>query len=341
MKIGSNLQLINMFNPGFQIQIDTAVIDYRQPSGLNSITEILIEQEINGAANRLTLVLGESNELSVNRGDSVIVNLGYEEELITVFKGEVDRVIPEIEQRLIKCADSGQCLLSLRINQTFEELTSGEIVGELASSAGVSDTKTDPGIELPSFVIDAGKNGFEHILDLAQKNGFDFYIDTDDQLVFKQFKTSNPVRTFLYGQDILKVEIFQQIQEFQKVEVRGESPASSQGIEKAHFLVKSFEDLLGTAGDGSPVLNIQDPVVKTRAVADTVAAAAFNEIERKAIRGRIKTLGAPDIKLADIIGIEEVPGKSLNGSFQVRGISHIFNESHGFISHLMIRSIGN
>ena len=349
-----------MDNPRFQIQVGGAQLDSQVPSNLNSVAEVYVEQEINSLANCVQLTLGlpdglqitsadqlanvasvSTASLSIRRGDPINIGLGYADELISVFSGEVDEVVPGVQQQQVKSLDAARKLQALRINQTYEQQTAGEIVADLATRAGVQIAEKEAGIEFFIYVIDDFQNGFEHILELATKIGFDFYVNVDNQLVFVPLTAKPAIKTFRYGIDVLQLEVFFQNAAFEKVEVRGESPTSSQGIEKSHWLVKSFEDSLGVAGIGPTTLHIQDPAIKTKAVADAVADGVFKGLKAKAVRGHLKTLGAPEIHLGDIIEIADFPNEALNGSYQVRKIQHLFNQHQGFVSTFHFTGLGN
>ena len=349
-----------MDNPRFQIQVGGAQLDSQVPSNLNSVVEICVEREINSLANCVQLTLGlpdglqitsadqlanlpsvSTTSLSIRRGDPVNIGLGYADELVSVFSGEVDEVVPGVQQQQVKSLDAARKLQALRINQTYEQQTAGDIVADLAASAGVQIGEKQAGIEFFIYVIDDCKNGFEHILELATKIGFDFYVNADNQLVFEPLTEKTAVKTFRYGIDVLQLEVFLRDATFEKVEVRGESPASSLGVDKSHWLVKSFEDSLGVAGSGPQTLHIQDPTIKTKAVADAVADGVLKSLTAEAVRGYLKTLGAPEVHLGDVIEVADFPDEVLNGSYRVRKIQHLFNQREGFVSVFQFTGLGN
>jgi phage protein D len=336
-----------------------AELDSQVPSNLNVVTSFSVELQMNGPANRFELILGRSDRLtigeseilpgaplpgaerlSISRGDPVTVGLGYEDEMVAVFSGEVNEVLPGIKHLRVMALDGARKLQQMRINQTYEQQTTGDIVADVASTAGVTVGNKDAGIEFPFYVIDDQKTGYEHILELAQKNGYDFYFDDENRLIFKAFSETPPAKVFRYGVDVLNLEIAYQDPRVERVEVRGESPASSQGIEKAHWLVKSFEDSLGVAGTGSRVENLTDPVIRTKAAADAMAAAKLSSVSANVVSGRVRVLMAPDVKLGDIVQAEGFPDGTLNAAYHIRGLQHIYSPREGFISEFRFRAAG-
>lgn len=330
-----------MFHPRFMLQIGSSTLDSQVPADSNSVVGVCFESGINTAApGRLTVEAGGAGDLCPEVGESVVAQLGYGEDTVTVFTGEVVSLSPEIDRLRIIGSDSMHKLVSLRLNQTYEQQTAGYIVSDLASQADVQVSNAESGIEFPFYVADSIKNAAEHVLELAGKCGFAFYFDADDGLYFGPLSTGAPVRTFRYGLDVLGVNLSRRDPMYGKVEVWGESPASSQGVEKAHWLVKDFADSLGASGSGSPAMALQYPDLKTKEAADLAAAGALEGISAKRTRGRIRTLGAADVMPGHIIAIEDFPDNSINGDYRVVSIRHMLNKPAGFISEMIFQAKG-
>jgi len=279
--------------------------------------------------------------LSVRTGDKVTIHLGYHTDLTQVFSGEVDEIIPGIDALVVNALTSDRHLLTLRYNQIYERQSAGNIVRNLASRANVSTGTIDNGVDFPLYAVDDGKNGYEHILELAKKCGYECFVDTTGALMFREAAQGPVAKTFEYGFDILKARIFRHESAIQKVEVRGESPASSLGNEKAHWLVKSFEQSLGIAGTGKPIRNVQDLTIKTKAAADTVAAARLDQLNARITRGHLTVLGVPAIMLGDSIKLTEMPEPDLNGTYKVRAIQHKFTREDGFLSEVAVQGVAD
>lgn len=345
-----------MLFPRFDLTIGTYRFDSRDATVLNLVNSVRVILELNSAVNFLTLELtgdytsvhGDSpsgNNLNFGdapfaSGDKVTLALGYEDDITQVFSGTLDHLYPGIETLHLQAFDSGKKLLDYRTNQIYEQSTAGDIVADLASQIGVSVDQNEAGIEYPFYTVDETKNVFEHMQDLAQQNGFDLYINAEDALVFKKYTANSPVKTFTYSQDILTFNLHQQPAQFQKITVCGESPASSEGMEKAHWLSKKNDDSLGQAGTDAPGFNIYEPTIKTKDAADVVAEA---RLEKSLLRQNIaflKTLGTSDQFLGDPIGIQGLFGEE-SQPYKVIGITHQFDKTKGFITDLMLQGQNN
>ena len=123
------------------------------------------------------------------------------------------------------------------------------------------------------------------------------------------------------------------------VEAWGESPASSQGEESWAWLVKDFGGLKGSAGSGEPLLPLERLALRTAAAAKTAADAALTAIQRQALRGRLVTIGLPEVKLGEAIRLVGLPDESLNTSFQVRSVTHRITKRSGFTTTIGFRAI--
>ncbi|MEN8220472.1 MAG: hypothetical protein ABFS56_29810, partial [Pseudomonadota bacterium] len=51
-------------------------------------------------------------------------------------------------------------------------------------------------------------------------------------------------------------------------------------------------------------------------------------------QGKVRALGAAEIKLGDALQIAQMPINSQNGTFKVTGIQHRLNGHHGFTSEI-------
>jgi phage protein D len=216
-------------------------------------------------------------------------------------------------------------LLDLRVNQVYENQSAGNIVSDLAGRANVMTGEVSDGLRFPMYAIDDTKNAYEHIRDLAEKCGFDVYIDSENELVFKKYERKSP-QTFEYGKDIIQAEVNDQKPMAVSVLVCGESPSSFKGADTSHWLTK--REVEGVAGSGAG-LSIQDPTVKDKDTAEKVAEAKLEALERS-LSGAVKTIGKAEVKLGETIEVKGMPNAKMNGEFQIRSVEHFLSKTEGF-----------
>ncbi|MGD2088503.1 MAG: hypothetical protein PVH61_20165 [Candidatus Aminicenantes bacterium] len=329
-----------MYNPVYKIKVGSVDIDSSQPGTMGPVIRISTLASMTPAAGTVTIILAQGNGQNVQKDDPVSIELGYDDQTVTVMKGTVQYIKPGFETLKIIAYTPVQKLLDLRLNQTYENQSAGDIVSDLAGQVNMDTQTVENGIQFPFYVIDDRKNGWEHLHDIAQKCGFDLYLTPDSKLVFKEFKNSSAAFTLTYGKTIISLIHSDMPQDFKSVTVRGESPASSQGSSTSHWLTKSFENFKGSTGTETPELSIQDAVVRTKEAADASAKGRMNIIQRKKHQGMVDIIGNANIKLGDIFEIKQAPQSDLNGLFQVRAVSHTMNKKAGFKTRIHFWGMG-
>jgi phage protein D len=319
-----------MYNPVYKIKVGSVDIDSSQPGTMGRVLGISTFASMTPAAGAVTIILAQGNGQNVQKDDPVSIELGYGGQTVPVMKGTVQNIKPGFDILKIIAYTPVQKLLDLRLNQTYENQSAGDIVSDLAGQVNMDTQTVEKGIPFPFYVIDDRKNGWEHLYDIAQKCGFDLYLTPDSKLMFKEFKKSSAAFTLTYGKTIISLRHSDVPQDFNSVTVRGESPASSQGTNTSHWLTKSFDNFKGSTGTEKPVRSIQDAVIRTKEAADASAKGRMNFIQRKRQQGTVDIIGNANIKLGDIFEIKQAPQNDLNGLFQVRAVSHTLNKQTGF-----------
>ena len=168
--------------------------------------------------------------------------------------------------------------------------------------------------------------------------GFDVYINHENKLVFEKFFNGKRVHFIDHGKHIIEMEVLRTPPRVGRVEAWGESPTATQGESAAAWLSRDFSGSRGQAGSGSLFL-LERPALRTRAAANAAAQAALTEIERRTLRGRVVTLGRPEIRLGDAIRLRELPDETLNGNYQVRDVTHRITKLGGFTTTVGFRAI--
>jgi len=312
-----------MLKPSYKIQIGSETFE---PSTSSDVVSVRVNLDMDTPADRFETVFNASDKSSrLKKGDDASISLGYEENLVNVFKGAIDTIEPDISKIVIAGLSFVSRLLDLRMNQVYENQSAGSIVYDLAGRAGVKTAEVSDGLRFPMYAIDDTKNAYEHIRDLAEKCGFDVYMTSDNKLVFKKYERKSP-HTFEYGKDITHAEVDDQEPVAVRVLVHGESPSSFKGADTSHWLTK--REVEGVVGSGAGLL-IQDPTVKDKDTAERVAKAKLDVLKRS-LSGTVKTIGRAEVKLGDTIKIEEMPSALMNGEFQVRSVEHFLSKTEGF-----------
>jgi phage protein D len=294
-----------------------------------------------GAADRLTLSLGQVGSFRPAVDQHVDVELGYvdADSLEPVVKATIVESDPGLVQRRVVAHGSARALQRTRLDRTFEQKTAGDIVEELAAEADVEVATADAGSRFPAYVVDGRRDAYAHIGQLAELCGFDRYVDRDGKLVFAFFTGGRTTHVFEHGRHILELELEERPAVATRVDAFGESPGAQRGDDSWAWLTKDFGAFAGTAGDGTPVRLLERSVLRTGQSAQRAADAAFTELERRRRRGYVLVLGAPQVRLGDSLRISGAPEPGLDAIYQVRSITHRIDKRDGFTTRIQFRSI--
>lgn len=329
-----------MFQPAYKLTLGSSVIDAVADPTRSTVTVLDVSLDLDVPADQVTIKLGRVDGPQPAIGDDVNVELGYADDTTArVFTGKVAKVQPDITTTRVTGLNRIDELLALRIEQTYQNKSAGQIFRDLAGQARVSVDVVEEGVHFLAYVADGRRNAYQHMRALADKSGFDVYTTPEGKLAFRQFAGNATSHVFEYGQHIIELEVQAVQAAAQQVKVFGESPADSQGEAAFAWLAKRFNP--GTAGTEAPTLLIEDPSLRTRAAADTAARAAARRLSQRTLVGRLKALGRAQVKLGDRIRIVGSPDERMNATFQVRSVRHRLTKKAGFTTEVTFWSIGS
>ena len=286
--------------------------------------------------NSAWIALAPAAGVSVAPGDAVSVELGYGDDLKTLFTGTVETVDWGIEQVAFRAAGAARALVNARFNRFFEKSKAGDIVANVAGLLDVATGSVEPGLEFQAYAFSDGVTTWDGLRQLAERCGFDLYADVKDQLVFAKY-TPAKTHPFQFGVNVLSLRVDRPAETITGAEVYGESPSSfGQGQEAYSWLTK--KDVKGTAGgiggsggNGGIIARRFDPAVRTEEDAGRVAQAVLAALSaRRACT--LKALGAPAVRLGDAVEISRMPQADQNGTFKVIAVSHRLDVKTGFSS---------
>ncbi|HUI01876.1 MAG TPA: hypothetical protein VLX56_09645 [Nitrososphaerales archaeon] len=294
------------------------------PESSTDLLSVRVDMAMNGPAGCFEAVLRSGGGLSVARGDTVTASLGYDDQE-TVFTGVVDTVDARLHTLRVFGLNSLSKMMRNRANTFYESQTCGAIVTDMAGTADVSTGEVEDGLTLPFYTIDSSRTLQDHTLDLAKRNGFDVFANSDDELCFKAYESSSAT-TFEYGKDIISVSRLDQEPVYKGAKVFGESPSSSQGDDSVHWLTKS--PVQGESGSDSKLI-VQDVSVRDTDSAGTAAESISGRLA-KSIVVLLDVVGDATVKLNDTVGISGTPDSTIDGEYQVVRVEHFLSKSKGF-----------
>ena len=325
-----------MLHPSFKCEIGSLTLEPDTSDDI-SIINVKLGMDSDGPS-YFEGLLGRRRRKGQNvgfaKGDKVTISLGYKDndggrkgQLTNVFNGSIDSVKAQDSKIKITALIPIIKLCNLRLDRFYEQQSAGAIVKDLAHSADVSIDAVSEGIQFPSYAISSGKSAYEHIMELADLCGFDFYSTNKAKLVFRKYEPRK-MHLLEYGNNIINIHKVDQSPSTESVKVFGSSPSSSRGSDVWHWLTK--KNVQGSSGieRGNTQLSIQSKAIRDEDTAKEVADVTLKRL--KSLMVVINTVGNAKIMLGDAAKIQGVPEQDLNGEFQVRGIEHFLSKSYGF-----------
>jgi phage protein D len=268
--------------------------------------------------------------------DEGSVSLGYADDSpVLTFTGKVASLRRGIGGLTrITATSGGAALARLRVNQSYEGQTAGDIVNDLTGRAEVAVGTVEDGIDLPFYVIDDRRSAWAHIAALARKSGYLALVTPEGELFFGPYEPGDPVQTFRYGEDILVLEAREGSPEVGAVTTWGEGAAGSQGKDAWSWLVKDPAAVQGSAGGDGPARWVHDPALRSGDAAQIAAEGIAAAAGRLQVTGTLVVPGAPTVTAGSTIEIDGAPQDALNGTFLVRWVRHRLAKREGFITRL-------
>ncbi|MFH0344626.1 MAG: hypothetical protein ACHBNF_21445 [Chromatiales bacterium] len=330
-----------MIKPAYKLTLGRKLIDTTDEPKASTVVDLTVALDMDTPADSFTLVLGNVGRFRPAREDEARIELGYADNggLTQVMAGEVVRVEPNLTTICVLGHSAAEELLRTFVEQTHESKTAGAIVRDLADKAGVDVAIAEDGINFPAYVIDGRRSVDRHMRDLAGLCGFDVYINADGELVFEKFIGGKTVHVFEFAKHIIELEAERSNPRAGRVEAFGESRAGQNGDESWAWLTKDFSGAKGQAGAGDPLLLLEKPELRTSDAARAAAQASMTAIQRRTLRGRLLSLGRPEVKLGDAIRVSGMADGALNANFQVRSVVHRITKLEGFTTTVGFRSI--
>ena len=327
-----------MLRPAYKLTIGDKLIDTADEPRASTVVGLSVSLTIGAPADNFALALGNVGSFRPARNDEVSVELGYADNggVTKVITGVVTTTEPGLTLTRVLGYGGEMKLMRTFHDQTYERMTAGAIVRDLAVKAAVKVETAEDGINFPAYVVDARRSAHAHMLDLAAYCGFDLYFTPDDRLVFERFVGGKAVHVFEYGKHILALDVRRTPPLAEKVEVWGESAADSNGASASAWVTTDFSGSKGSAGSGATLL-LERPALRTSLAARTAAEAALTALKRRTLRGSLTSVGRPEVALGDAVRLTGLDDDSLNATFQVRAVTHHIGKAGGFKTRIDFR----
>lgn len=270
------------------------------------------------------------------RDEAGSVALGFQDSgAELVFTGHVERIRTSlVGPARITAVNGGANLAQLRVTQSYEKQSAGDIVRDLAQRAGVETDAIEGGVDLPFYALDATQTAYQHIARLARLSGFQARMTPEGKLAFAAPATGSPVHAFAYASDVLGMDVYEMPPQLGAVTVTGEGAAGNQGADAWGWIVKDPASLSRSAGTGQPERQFSVPELRSADTAQSAADAIAGAAVRGGLAGRLLVPGAPGVAPGSAVEVTGAPEEALNGTWLAARVRHRFSKSEGFTTLL-------
>jgi len=240
----------------------------------------------------------------------------------------------------IVIANGSTRLAGLRVQQSFEDQSAGQVVKELVNQAQVTAGDIADGPDLSFIVLDGGRSAWEHIAQLSRLSGHLARVNAAGELDFTPPGDGEPAQAFAWGGDVLGLERTETPASFDAVTVSGEGAAGSQGKDAWNWLVKQPAPVTGSAGSGARTRAFSERALRSADAVRAAAQALADAAARASMTGTVLVPGAPAVAPGLRIKLQGTPGGAFDGDFLVTRVRHTYDKRGGFRSRITFTGSG-
>lgn len=279
--------------------------------------------------NRLTAHFPPDAPINPDLGAPVLLDLGNGEREETVFTGEVQTISRAFDGLKLVAVDGGGLLSAIRPTTTFEQVSAGRVIKELAGEAGVSVDAVADGIDLTFYVADPGHTAWEHIARLAGWSGTFARVDADGTLTVFEIGAGTADLALAYGRDLTDLTHRTRSDGALEMRVVGESAAGSTSASEALRPVINVLDGTQPTADRRIIFR---PALRTADAAGRASAGGTRAIQATAQRMDLAFWLQPHLRPGQKLELQELPDSLTTGIGWIETVRHRIgplNGSHG------------
>lgn len=345
------------FAPDFKIKIDGNQLDVSK----YAVHDLEVECTCNADADTCTFSLSEVSlpadgslvsewpGTTFMPGASLSVSMGYADTFHDVFSGLITHASISVQSdsnpRIqVRGMDYSVQLMAGRVSEiSWANRTYSDVVTDICSTHSLTPDVDATTASIPFILrFDPTETDHQYLQRLAALTGYDFFV-TGKKLCFKKpgWNSSKDTLTLFGGVDVMELDatadLASQITAAkvygwdlkQKLQVTGESSSltNDQGTGKLG------KNLLASSGFKGAVYASEN--VASQGDANARAEIIFRTSAREFLRGRVKTVGIPEIKPADHVRIKHA-GTSLDQKMDIVRTVHSMDDS-GYTTQLFFR----
>ncbi|TLS53974.1 phage late control D family protein [Paenibacillus antri] len=279
-------------------------------------------------------------------GSTIEVELGYKDQLTTVFSGYITAVNYSLPREgtpvvVVTGMDSSIKLMRGQKIETWQDKKVSDIAKQIASEHGLSSEVDDTGTKIP-LLARGQQSDFQFLQNMAIALNYEFFIVGKKLYFRKRFANKSPVITLTYMKNLNEFSLEHNLSEqVSKVEVHAwnvkeqkELKGTATEIDKSNGNTKTGINLLQTMGGSNFIEHIYANV-SSQEEANTLAKAILNGRALKLVTGEGEVVGLPELRAGLFIKIEGI-GQKLDAAYYVSRATHILDGS-GYVTQFQVQ----
>ena len=316
---------------------------------LRSIEEVTVEDNLN-LPTVMTVVLADPAlewvdhaGLAVGTELEVLIGRGDDRERIGI--GEI--VALELEHAhgtsrvIVQAFDRSHRLHRGRRVRTFQQLSDGDIVGRIASDAGLQ-TEIDGADVQHEYLIQDNQTDYAFLAERALLTGLELSVD-DETIRFRRPAPADPPIELSWDGGLLSFQVrVSAADQVSEVEVRGWDPGQKQAI-TSNVTDSDVAPRIGVdAGQvrssafGQATALVTDRPVRDTSEAESLAHAALDHVTSAIVRADGVVTGDPRLRAGAQVKVSGL-GQRLSGTYDVTSTTHSIAPGTGYETQFSVR----
>ncbi|MDW4498766.1 hypothetical protein R5H30_12290 [Sulfitobacter sp. D35] len=283
---------------GFAPFVDWAEVHLRPPEGAGPLP-----------------TLGEAGTVGISLGDRATSFAGTLDSLEHLSDGSVRLGI----------GNGARALAQARTSTAFAEMSTGDIIAELCSEAGV-DADASGGPSLPRYFADGGASVLDHVARLAASMGRLARFADDGKLELVDDAGSGEEIPVAAGDAILSARLGERV-------AAGKVRVTGAGGQDWAWLSKDAAPLQAEGGSGPTIRDVSAPWLRGPDGIEGLAAARGRALARDAAPGELHLAAYPDAQPGMILALS---GTALDGPWRVMTSTLRLDTGRGFSNHVTL-----
>jgi phage protein D len=356
----------NYFAPAFQVQINGAQLSADISKNIEEVSVTSEKDSMNTCSLTVANTYPEmrwthtSDATLFQEGNSVIVSMGYVDDLQEVFNGEITTVtstFPASGAPTVKVDAKTRLhwLQGDKKTKTFQSMTDKQIAEQIGQNSKLSVQADDPQIQY-DYVMQPNQTDLEFLRERARRIHFEVLVEGKTLYFRKAKEDDSEVYTLVWGNtqagvaggpNTLPLKSFSPTintsHQVSKVTVRGYDPKTKQQIvgqagSQDTTMGRSEGGGVATAnafGRSREYVRVNIPVA-SQSEADDHAKAILNQRAMAFVTGTAETIGVPDLQWGKVVMVEGV-GPRFSGKYYIERAVHTLG-SGGYTTSLSVNS---